>query len=305
MGTPASRQPDTTRSIFYALGANVAIGVSKACGAALTGSGALLAESFHSLADTANEVLLLLGRKQAKLRPSARHPLGHGRETYFWSFVVTILLFSVGGIFSIYEGVRKVYEPATIEKPWIGVAILLFAMLAEGLSLRTVLTQVGKVRGERSLWSWFRETRRSELIVVLGEDLAAIAGLSVALPALLVTIVTGNTIYDAIGSMAIGALLMIVASGLAIEIKSLLIGESASPGTRRALRRFLNSRPQILEIGELVTLQHGDDLIVAITAHMKNTGTSRELVGTIAECKAAVQAAFPQIRWIFFEPIDG
>jgi cation diffusion facilitator family transporter len=305
MDTAASRQPDTTRSILYALGANVAIGASKMCGALLTGSGALLAESFHSLADTGNEVLLLLGRRQAKLRPSARHPLGHGRETYFWSFVVTILLFSVGGIFSIYEGVHKVYEPVAIEKPWVAVGIVLFAMLAEGVSLRTVLAQVAKVRGQRNLWSWFRETRRSELIVVLGEDLAAIAGLALALPALLLTMATGNTIYDAVGSVAIGLLLMIVASGLAIEIKSLLIGESASPGTRRAIRRFLNSRPQILEIGQLVTLQHGDDLIVAVTAHMKQTGVSRELVGAIAECKAGIQAEFPQIRWIFFEPING
>lgn len=192
-----------------------------------------------------------------------------------------------------------------IEKPWVGVGILLFAMLAEGVSLRTVLAQIAKVRGERSLWSWFRETRRSELIVVLGEDLAAIAGLSVALPALLVTIATGNAIYDAVGSVAIGILLMIVASGLAVEIKSLLIGESAPPRTRRAIRRLLNAQPQILEIGQLVTLQHGDDVIVAVTAHMRDTGTSRELIGAIAACKESIQAAFPQIRWIFFEPIKG
>src|SRR5437773_138253 len=170
---PARGQPDTVRSILYALGANLAITVVKFFGAAYTGSGVLLAESIHSLADSANEGFLLLGRKQAKKVPSAHHPLGHGRATYFWSFVVALLLFTVGGLFSIYEGVRKLQEPGALESPWLAIGIVLFAMIAEGIALRMTLQQIGKVRGSHTLWRWFRETRRGELIVVFGEDVAA------------------------------------------------------------------------------------------------------------------------------------
>jgi cation diffusion facilitator family transporter len=304
MPTKPLHQPDTTRSILYALGANVAIAAAKFAGAAYTGSGALLAEGFHSLADSGNEGLLLLGRKQAKARPSAHHPLGQGRATYFWSFVVALLLFSVGGLLSIYEGVRKLDEVAPIDMPWVAVTIVLVAMAAEGLSLRTALQQVGKVRGERSLWRWFRETRHSELIVVLSEDLAAIAGLFLALAALLATIATGNTVYDAMGSIAIGVVLIVVASGLAAEVKSMLIGESASPRTRRAIRAFLKAQPGVLEIWDLVTMQLGDDLIVAIRARMK-ASTGRDLLHAIADCKAALAAEFPEATWIFFEPADA
>lgn len=295
-------QPNTLRSIFYALGANIAITVVKFCGAAYTGSGTLMAEGFHSLADSANEGFLLLGRKRAKKSPSAHHPLGHGRETYFWSFVVTLLLFTVGGLFSIFEGWRKLEQPTTMESPWIAIAIVLFAMIAEGISLRMTLQQIGKVRGDRTLWRWFRETRRGELIVVLGEDVAAIAGLLLALAALLVAIATGNSAYDAMGSVAIGVLLMIVALALAIEIKSLLIGESASPRTRRAIRAFLKGQPNIVELRDLITMQHGEDLIVAIEARMKPHSTAGDLVKSIAACKVALQAQFPQAKWVFFEP---
>lgn len=301
---PTPDQPDTTRSIFYALGANVAIAAAKFAGAAYTGSGALLAEGLHSLADSGNEGLLLLGRKQAKARPSAHHPLGQGRAKYFWSFVVALLLFSLGGLLSIYEGVRKLDEVAPIDMPWVAVTIVLFAMAAEGLSLRTALQQVEKVRGERSLWRWFRETRHSELIVVLSEDMAAIAGLLLALAALLATIATGNTVYDAMGSIAIGVVLIVVASGLAAEVKSMLIGESASPRTRRAIRAFLKTQPGVVEIWDLVTMQLGDDLIVAIRARMK-ASTGHDLVRAIADCKAALAAEFPQATWIFFEPVDA
>jgi len=224
MSANKSRAPDTVRSILYALGANVAITVVKFAGALFTGSSALLAESVHSLADTGNEALLLVGRKQASAPPSAHHPLGHGRATYFWSFIVTLLLFTVGGVFSIYQGIRKLSDQSGLDSPWTAVTIVLVAMVAEGISLRMALKQIAKVRAGRSLWRWFRETRHSELIVVLGEDLTAVIGLSIALAALALTMATDNPVYDASGSIAVGALLVVVASGLAIEIKSLLIG---------------------------------------------------------------------------------
>jgi cation diffusion facilitator family transporter len=301
----SAEQPDTNRSIVYALAANLAITVVKFCGALFTGSGALLAESFHSLADSGNEVLLLLGRRQAKAPPSAHHPLGHGRASYFWSFVVALVLFGLGGVFSIVEGIRKLNEPAAVDSPWVAVAIVFFAMVAEGVSLRTVLHEVAKVRGHSSLWRWFRDTRRSELIVVLAEDLAAIVGLCLALAALLATIVTGNTAYDALGSVAIGVLLIVVASGLIIEIRSLLIGESASPKSRRAIRAFLQSRREIDELRGLVTMQLGEDLVIAVQAHMHSKPTAADLVKAVAQCKAALEAEFPQATRVFFEPVDA
>jgi cation diffusion facilitator family transporter len=296
-------KPDTTRSIFYALGANVAIAVAKFGGAILTGSGVLLAEGFHSLADTSNEVLLLLGRKQAREPATVKHPLGHGRATYFWSFVVTLMLFSVGGIFSMYEGTRKLMAPAALESPWMAVVIVVFAMAAEGMSLRVALTQVAKVRAGRTLRQWFRETRHSELIVVVVEDLAAIAGLSLALVALLLTIATDDPLFDACGSIAVGALLMIAATRLAIEIKSLLIGESASPRTRRAIEKFLLGRPGIAALESLLTLQQGEELLVAIRARMDKSLSGPELVVAIAETTQELRRAFPEVVWVFLEPV--
>ena len=259
---------DSTRAVLFALGGNLAIAVAKFVAAAITGSGAMLAEGLHSTADCANQLLLLLGLKRSRRAPTLEYPLGFGKEIYFWSFVVAVLLFTTGGLFSIYEGIHKLNAPNPIAAPWLAVSILLFAMIAEGISLRVVLQQVGKVRGASTLWRWFRETRRSELIVVLGEDVAAITGLTLALAAVLLTIATGNTVYDAMGSMAVGVLLVIVAVGLAIEIKSLLIGESASPKTRRAIRQFLEADPAVIEVRNLVTMQHGDELIVVVQAQM-------------------------------------
>lgn len=299
------KQPDTHRSIIYALGANVAITGVKFCGALFTGSGTLLAEAVHSLADTGNEALLLLGRKQAHAPPSAHHPLGQGRATYFWSFVVALMLFSLGGVFSIVEGIRKLNEPVAIESPWIAVAIVLFAMVAEAVSARMALREIGKVRGELSLWRWFRETRRSELIVVLAEDLAAIVGLSLALAALLATIATRDTVYDAAGSVAIGVLLIVVATLLVVEIRSLLIGESASPRKRRAIRAFLKSRPEIDELRGLVTMQLGEDLVIAVQARMHSAATAAALVDAVGQCKAALQAQFPEATRIFVEPVGA
>ena len=302
MPPSTSPQPDTVRSILYALGANLAIAVCKLLGAMFTGSGSLLAEALHSIADTGNEGLLLLGRRQARAAPTSRHPLGQGRATYFWSFIVALLLFTLGGLFSIYEGVHKLRAPTPLEAPWIGVAILLFAMAAEGVSLRMTLNEIDKVRRGHSLWRWFHETRRSELIVVLGEDLAAIAGLTLASAALLGTIATDNPFYDALGGIAVGALLMIVALGIAVEVKSLLIGESAPPRTRRAIRAFLKAQPGITEVQNLVTMQDGDYLIVAVQARMTATSSAEELVAAIAQCKAALRENFPNIAWVFFEP---
>jgi len=302
-GDGSNGRRGSVRAILYSLAANIAIAIAKLAGAVFTGSGSLLAEAFHSIADSGNEGLLLLGRSQARAPPSAKHPLGHGRATYFWSFIVALLLFSIGGVASIYEGVGKLRSSENIESPLVAVAIILFAAVAEAVSLYVALKEINRRRGTRSLWRWFRESRRSELIVLFGENAAAIVGLGIALAAVVLTMMTGNPFYDALGTIAVGALLVVVTMAMSAEIKSLLIGESASPAVRRAVRAFLSARPEIQRISSLITLQHGEDLVVAIKAQMRATATPAELVEAVDRCEADLKAAFPQARWVFFEPV--
>jgi cation diffusion facilitator family transporter len=298
-----ARGSDTTRSIVVSLGANVAIALAKLAGALITGSGSMLAEALHSVADSGNEGLLLWGRREAKKRPTAVHPLGQGRATYFWSFIVALLLFSMGGVASVYEGIRKLSAGEHIESPWLAMGILIFAAVAEAISLYVALRQINRVRGSRSLWKWFRTTRRSELIIVFGENGAALAGLGVALIAVLLTVWTGDPLYDAAGSIIIGVLLVVVAVAIGAQTKSLLIGESASPRVRRDIKAFLGAWPGIAAMREFITLQHGEDVFVAAKAEIQGTPSIRELEAAIAACEAGLKAAFPEVRWVFLEPI--
>jgi len=298
-----ARGSDTTRSIVVSLGANVAIALAKLAGALITGSGSMLAEALHSVADSGNEGLLLWGRREAKKRPTAVHPLGQGRATYFWSFIVALLLFSMGGVASVYEGIRKLSAGEHIESPWLAIGILIFAAVAEAISLYVALRQINRVRGSRSLWTWFRTTRRSELIIVFGENGAALAGLGVALIAVLLTVWTGDPLYDAAGSIIIGVLLVAVAVAIGAQTKSLLIGESASPRVRRDIKAFLGAWPGIAAMREFITLQHGEDVFVAAKAEIEGTPSIREIEAAIAACEAGLKAAFPEVRWVFLEPI--
>ena len=292
---------DSLKTVLYALGANFAIGVAKLVAAITTGSSAMLAEAIHSFADCGNQALLLVGMKQAKRPPSPDYPLGYGKAIYFWSFIVALVLFSLGGVFSIYEGVHKLADPGPLSYPWVAVGILVFGIAAETVSLRAALAEIAKVRGDRSLWRWFRESRQSELVVILGEDIAALFGLVFALLAVLLTIFTGNPVWDALGSMAIGALLIVVAIGIGIEIKALLIGQSADPGVVAKIREFLAGRGEIEQVYRLITLQLGTSLMVAVKAKMR-ARTARELVDAINRVEAALRAEFPEIQWLFFEP---
>jgi cation diffusion facilitator family transporter len=292
---------DSVRTILYALGANLAIAVAKTAAAVFTGSSAMLAEAIHSFADSGNQVLLLWGMKQAKRPPSPDYPLGWGKALFFWSFVVALVLFSLGGMFSLYEGWHKLQHPEPLTYAWVAVAVLVFGLAAETVSLRACLKEVNKVRSGRTLWHWFRESRQSELVVILGEDLAALLGLALALAAVLMTIFSGNPVWDAVGSMAIGAVLIVVAAGIAVEIKALLIGQSADPLVEAQLRDFLQKQPGIEKVFRLLTLQLGASLMVAVKAQMK-AGTTAELVADINRAEAAMRAEFPEIQWLFFEP---
>jgi cation diffusion facilitator family transporter len=292
---------DSLRTILYALAANLAIAVAKTAAAVFTGSSAMLAEAIHSFADSGNQGLLLWGMRQAQRPPSPDYPLGWGKALFFWSFIVALVLFSLGGMFSLYEGWHKLQHPEPLSYPWVAVAVLVFGLAAEAVSLRACLKEISKVRRGRTLWRWFRESRQSELVVILGEDLAALLGLALALAAILLTILTGNPVWDALGSMAIGVVLVVVAIGLAIQIKALLIGQSADPAVEARLLDFLQKQPGIERIFRLLTLQLGTSLMVAVKAQM-NARTAGELVAEINRVEAAMRAEFPEIQWLFFEP---
>jgi cation diffusion facilitator family transporter len=293
---------DSTRAIFFALGANFAIAVSKGVAAFFTGSSALLAETVHSLADCGNQLLLLLGMRQAKRPPSPDYPLGYGKAIYFWSFLVALMLFSVGGMFSLYEGIHKLQHPEPLKQWWWAVGVLVFGIIAEGMSMRACLQEVNKARGSRTLWQWFRQSRQAELVVIFGEDLAALLGLVFALVAVVMSVVTGNPLWDAAGTIAIGALLVIVAVFVAIEVKAMLIGQSVDPEREQEMRRFIEAREEVGRVISLITLQLGNEVMVAIQAEMSDRQSTHLLAEEINRVERAFKAQFPEVRWSFFEP---
>ncbi len=297
-----ARKADSIRAVLYALGANFAIFAAKTAAAVLTASSAMLAEAIHSLADCGNQVLLLHGLRRARRPPNPDHPLGYGRDIYFWSFIVALVLFSTGGLFSLREGWHKLSESTALEHPALALAILFFSMVAEAFSLYGVLREVNKVRHGRTLWRWFRESRNSELMVVFGEDVAALVGLAIALAAVALAAWTGNVAYDAAGSMGIGIGLVAVATAIAIEIKGLLIGQSADPQTVESFRRFIAARPEVERLLNLITVQLGETVMVSVKAVMRERHSAEAMVADINECEQAMRREFPQIQWLFFEP---
>lgn len=293
---------DSTRAIFFALGANLAIAVAKGVAAFVTGSGAMLAETVHSLADCGNQLLLLLGLRQARRPASPEYPLGYGRAIYFWSFLVAVMLFSIGGMFSLYEGVHKLQQPEPLRQWWWAVGVLVFAIVAEGVSMRACLQEVNKSRGSRSLWRWFRDSRQAELVVIFGEDLAALLGLLFALFAVVLSVVTGNPLWDAIGTMMIGALLIVVAVLVAIEIKAMLIGQSVDPVLEQQLLDYLQARSEIEKLIHVITLQQGNEVVVSVQAVMRQRDDVHALLVDINRVEDELKADFPVVRWTFFEP---
>jgi cation diffusion facilitator family transporter len=292
---------DSVRTIYYALGANLAIAVAKTGAAIATGSSAMLAEAIHSYADSGNQGLLLWGMKQAKRPPSPDYPLGWGKAVYFWSFIVALVLFSLGGLFSLYEGWHKLIHPEELSYPWVAVGILVFGLIVEAISMRACLQEVNKVRGRKTVWQWFRTSRQSELVVILGEDFAALLGLALALIAVLLTMITGNPMWDGLGSMWIGVVLVLVAVGIGREIKGLLIGQSAEPETEERIRQFLERQAGIEKVYRMITMQLGTSLMVAVKAKI-DAASSAELVARINRAEAALRGEFPEIQWLFFEP---
>mgnify|MGYP000878745753 CR=1 FL=1 len=291
-------------AILYALSANAGIAASKAAAAAYTGSSAMLAEAVHSAADCANQLLLLLGIKQARREPSAQHPLGYGKATYFWSFMVALMLFSLGGAFSIYEGVHKLSRPEPLENPWVAVIVLAVGVVLEAWSLKGCIAEIREKAGAIPLWRYFKESRESELIVVMGEDIAALCGLAIALAAVLLAMATGNPLFDAVGSIAVGVLLIVVAIGVGLQVQSLLIGESAAPESEQAMAEWLEARPEVEEVYNLITFQMGSYIFAAVKARMAEDVSAPGLVAAINRVQDEFKGSFPEIRWVFFEPDD-
>ena len=293
---------DSNRAILFALGANFAIAVAKGLAAFVTGSSAMLAETVHSLADCGNQGLLLLGMRQAKRPASPEYPLGYGKAIYFWSFLVAVMLFTVGGMFSLYEGIHKLQHPEPLKQWYWAAGVLVFGMLAEGVSMRACLQEVNKSRGDRGLWQWFRESRQSELVVIFGEDMAALLGLSFALVAVLLAVATGNPVWDAVGTIVIGVLLIVIAVLVAVEVKAMLIGQSVDPLREQAMRAFIQARPEVTRVISLITLQLGNEAMVAVQAQMREGVDAPTLAAQINAVEKAMKQAFPEVQWSFFEP---
>jgi cation diffusion facilitator family transporter len=292
-----------TKAIYYALAANAGIALTKTAAAVITASTSMTAEAIHSFADCGNQVLLLIGMKRAKAPATDLHPLGYGKVSYFWSFLVALLLFSVGGLFSVYEGSHKLLNPEPLQHPWVAIAVLATGVLLESFSLYGALKEIRSSRGHRSLYRWFRETRQSELMVVIGEDIAALLGLVVALLFVSLALVTGNPLFDAVGSIVIGILLIAIALMITVEIKSLIIGESADELFKSQLRSFFAENHPNTEILNLITQHHGPDIVLALKVKFRRwPATARALVDQINMIEKSIRHQFPAVRFIFFEP---
>lgn len=297
-----SAQDSTARAILYAFLANFAIAIAKTGAAMVTGSGSMLAEAIHSYADTGNQVLLYLGLKQSQRPADKEHPLGYGKLSYFWSFIVAILLFSMGGIFSIYEGVHKLQHPGQLSQIWIAITVLVFSILLEGSSLYGAWREIGKVRGDRPFLQWLKHTRNSELVVVLGEDVGAQLGLIFALGFLIMASMTGNPVYDAIGSICIGVILIVISVFVAWRIRSLLVGRSADPDIQDAIDAVIGDQEAIEHCFNTITVQYGPDTMLAAKIKMRSDLNIDEAVASINRLERELKARIPKLKWCFIEP---
>jgi len=291
------------KAIIAALLANLGIAITKFIAFLFSGSSSMLAESVHSLADTGNQGLLLLGGRRARKAADREHPFGYGRERYVYAFVVAIILFSVGGVFSIYEGVEKIQHPHPLEVPWLPILVLVVAIVLESFSLRTAIRESNHVRGKQSWVEFVRRAKAPELPVVLLEDIAALTGLVFALLGVGITILTGDPTWDGIGTLAIGVLLIAVAVILGIETKSLLVGEGATAADDRAIRTAITAHPEVQSLIHAKTLYLGpDELLVAAKIGLAPSSTLRDVSAVIDSIEYDIRAAVPVARVIYLEP---
>ncbi|MDH3351321.1 MAG: cation diffusion facilitator family transporter [Gammaproteobacteria bacterium] len=287
---------------MYAFLANFGIAIAKTWAAWLTGSGSMLAEAIHSYADTGNQVLLYLGLKQSQKPPDTEHPLGYGKLSYFWSFIVAILLFTLGGLFSIYEGMHKLNHPEELSQIWVAIMVLALAILLEGGSLLGCLREIRNVRGDRPFREWLKHTRNSELVVVLGEDIGAQLGLILALGFLIMAWITGNPVYDAMGSICIGVILLVISIFIASRVRSLLVGRSADPVIQEAIDEIIAGQDGIDSVFNTITIQFGPDTMLAAKIKMIEGVRIEAAVASINALERELKARIPKLKWCFIEP---
>lgn len=291
------------KAVFAALLANIGIAISKFIAFFFTGSSSMLTEAIHSVADSCNQVLLLIGNKRSKQSASARHNFGYGRRRFVYGFIVAIVLFLVGGLFSLYEGFHKFTHPEEVADAWIAFLVLGVAIVLEGFSFRTAVREANKARGKRSLPRFLRDARQPELPVILLEDAGALLGLLFALFGVSMAVVTGDGRWDGLGAMGVGALLIVIAIFLAFEMASMLVGESALPEETEAITRALESTEGVSRVIHLRTMHVGpDELLVAAKIAVQRSQTGLEIAQAIDEAEQALRAAVPTAKFVFLEP---
>ncbi|MBW1595681.1 cation diffusion facilitator family transporter [Streptomyces sp. JJ38] len=292
-----------TKAILAALCANLAIAVAKFVAWAFSGSSSMLAEGVHSLADSGNQGLLLLGGKKAKRAATEEHPFGYGRERYIYSFLVAIVLFSLGGVFALYEGYHKISDPHPIEHWYWPVGVLVFGIIAETFSFRTAIQEANAVRGDRSWSEFVRHAKAPELPVILLEDLGALVGLVLALGGVGLALLTGDGVWDGVGTICIGVLLVAIAIVLAVETKSLLLGEAVGPEDLRKIRSALVDGEGVTSIIHMRTQHLGpEELLVAAKIAVRHDDTAARIAEAIDAAEERVRAAVPAARVIYLEP---
>lgn len=299
MTTPGN----STKAVLAALLANAGIAVAKFAGFLITGSASMLAECVHSVADSGNQCLLLLGGKRARRGADEAHPFGYGRERYFWAFVVAMVLFSLGGAFAIFEGITKIQHPHELDSARVAIAILTMAAVLEGFSLRTALVESRLMKGTASWWSFIRHSKNPELPVVLLEDIGAVVGLLIATTAVTASMVTGNAIYDGYGTLAIGLLLTTIAIILAIEMKSLLIGEAATGEMVNTIRAIIEGDPAVKRLIHMRTQHVGpEEVLVGAKINFNDNLTIGDVSIAVNRIEGSIRASVPEATLIYLEP---
>ena len=294
-----------TGEVLKSLAVNAVIATSKGIAAGLTGSGAMLAETLHSLADCGNQLLLLLGIRQSKRPADAKHPLGYGRTMYFWSFIVALLLFFGGGVFSAYEGIHKIRHPEPVGDITIALVILGLSIALESWSTYGNIKLMNARRGDTGFFRYMRETKDSDLIVVFGENSAAVLGLVLAMVFIIISKVTNDGRWDAVGSLAIGVVLVGVATFLAKEVKSLLVGEGADPIVLAAAQKLVDDDPNVVKMIRILSIQQGPgEIVVAMKLKFRDGLDTKQLVAAINAFEVELEKRVPEVKWSFIEPDD-
>lgn len=292
-----------TKAIVAALFANIGIAITKFFAAFVSGSAAMLAEGVHSVADSANQLLLLIGGKRSRKKADSKHPFGYGRERYLYAFVVAIVLFSIGGVFSVYEGLKKFKNPEALSMWWVPIAVLVVAIVLETMSFRVAIRESKKLKGSESWWQFVQRSKAPELPVVLFEDAAALVGLVIALVGVGLSVITGDPLFDAIATVAIGVLLIIVAAVLVIRVSSLLVGEGANPEDIHTIEKAISETHGVERIIHMKTLYMApEELMIGAKISISPDKKVREVAAIINRAEAQIRMAVPHAKIIYMEP---